>query len=260
MARPLKTLIAEDEQIGRRVLREELELLPGIAIVGEAEDGADALRQIRELEPDLVFLDLNMPLMSGFDVVRNLSGSRLPVIVVVTAYHEHAIEAFEAGAIDYLLKPVGADRLQKAVERARSLLNKPLEVAENVAKIASLEKRDKANPPRKLVGRVGRDYFLVDQDDVIAVQVERELVWLVTAERRLLTKHALRALELGLLNSCFERVHRNALVNINHVRKISPLASRRWILTLSNELQLVVSKRQAHNIRRILENQTEARS
>lgn len=146
MGRALKTLIAEDEQIGRKVLREELEVLPEITIVGEAEDGADALRQIRELEPDLVFLDLNMPVMNGFEVVRNLSGSRLPVIVIVTAYHEHAIQAFEAGAIDFLLKPVGAERLQKAVDRARSLLNRPLELAENIAKIASLEKRDKAPP------------------------------------------------------------------------------------------------------------------
>jgi len=257
MARALKTLIAEDEQIGRKVLREELERLPEIRVIGEAEDGADALRQIRELEPDLVFLDLNMPLMNGLDVVGNLSGSRLPVIVIVTAYHEHAIEAFEAGAIDYLLKPVGAERLQRAVDRARSLLDKPLEVVEKIAKIASL---DKAAAPRKLVGRVGRDYFLVDQEDVLAVQVERELVWLVTAERRLLCNQALRVVESGLRNSSFERVHRNALVNVNHVRKISPLVSRRWILTLSNELQVVVRKRQAHNIRRILESQAEVRS
>jgi two-component system LytT family response regulator len=138
MARALKTLIAEDEQIGRKVLREELELLPEITLVGEAEDGADALRQVREFEPDLVFLDLNMPIMNGFEVVQNLSGSRVPVIVIVTAYHKHAI--------DFLLKPVGAERLQKAVDRARSLLNRPLEAAENIAKIASLEKRDKAPP------------------------------------------------------------------------------------------------------------------
>jgi two-component system, LytTR family, response regulator len=260
MARTLKTLIVEDEQIGRKVLREELELLPEMSVVGEAEDGADALRKIRDLQPDLVFLDLNLPIMNGFDVLQNLSGSRLPVIVIVTAYHEHAIQAFEAGAIDYLLKPVGAERLQKAVERARGLVNKPLEVAENIVKIASLEKPDKAVPPRKLIGRVGRDYFLVNLDEILAVQVERELVWLVTGERRLLSNLTLRVLESGLQNSSFERVHRNALVNINHVRKISPLESRRWILTLSNELQLIVSKRQAHNIRRVLESKTAFRS
>src|SRR5450432_2846910 len=102
MDRALKILIADDEQVARRVLREELELLPDVTVVGEAEDGRQALDQILDLRPDLVFLDLQMPVMGGFEVVRNLSGTRLPVIVIVTAFHQHAIEAFEAGAIDYL--------------------------------------------------------------------------------------------------------------------------------------------------------------
>ena len=252
MARVLKTLIADDEEIGRKVLREEIELLPELTIVGEAANGTEALRQIRELEPDLVFLDIQMPLMGGLEVVRSLSGSHLPVVVIVTAYQEHAIDAFESGAIDYLLKPVSAARLKKAVERARKLVNKPLDVAENLAKMASAPESGGAPAPRKLVGRTGRDYFLLDIDEVLAVQVERELVWLVTAERRFLSSQPLRALEEGLRNSSFQRVHRNALVNVNHVRKISPVTSRRWILTLSNDAQLVVSKRQVHNIRRLL--------
>jgi len=253
MARVLKTLIADDEEIGRKVLREELELLPELTIVGEAANGAEALQKIRELDPDLVFLDVQMPLMGGLEVVRNLSGSHLPVVVIVTAYQEHAIEAFESGAIDYLLKPVSAARLNKAVERARSLVNKPLDVAENLARIASTPESGRASMPRKLVGRTGRDYFLLDIDEVLAVQVERELVWLMTRERRFLSSQPLRALEAGLRNSPFQRVHRNALVNVNHVRKISPVTSRRWVLTLSNDTQLVVSKRQVHNIRRLLD-------
>ncbi|HTS51568.1 MAG TPA: LytTR family DNA-binding domain-containing protein [Bryobacteraceae bacterium] len=252
MARVLKTLIADDEEIGRKVLREEIELLPELTIVGEAANGAEALRQIRELQPDLVFLDIQMPLMGGLEVVRNLNGSHLPVIVIVTAYQEHAIDAFESGAVDYLLKPVSSARLKRAVERACKLANKPLDVAENLAKIASTPESGRSSTPRKLVGRTGRDYFLLDIDEVLAVQVERELVWLVTAERRFLSSQPLRTLEAALRNSPFQRVHRNALVNVNHVRKISPVTSRRWILTLSNDTQLVVSKRQVHNIRQLL--------
>jgi two-component system LytT family response regulator len=252
MGRVLKTLIADDEEIARKVLREELELLPDLALVGEAENGTEALRQIRELAPDLVFLDLHMPVMGGLEVVRNLSGSNLPAVVVVTAYHQHAIEAFEAGAIDYLLKPVSAPRLRKAVDRARSLLQRPLDAAENLAKLAAADAAGQAGS-RKLIGRAGRDYSLLNVDDVLAVQVEQELVWLVTAERRFLSSQPLCTLEAGLRNSSFRRVHRNALVNVNHVRKISPLTSRRWILTLSNDEQFVVSKRQVHNIRRLLE-------
>ena len=115
----MKTLIVDDEPIARRVLREELETFPEVAVVGEAENGKQALRQIAELQPDLVFLDLHMPVMGGFEVVQKLGGGPLPIIVIVTAYDQHAIEAFEAGAIDYLLKPVSEARLQKAIERAR---------------------------------------------------------------------------------------------------------------------------------------------
>jgi len=252
VSRVLKTLIADDEQIGRKILREELDLLPEVDVVAEAENGADALRLIQELAPDLVFLDLQMPLMNGFEVVQKLSGSHLPAIVIVTAYHQHAIQAFEAGAIDYLLKPVSAVRLQQAVERARGLLSRPLEMAEHLARIAAAGDANGTAAPRKLIGRLGRDYFLLDAREVLAMLAEKELVWLVTAEARFLSHQSLRALEQGLRNSSFQRVHRNAIVNVDHVRRISPLSNRRWILTLSNDTQLVASKRQAHNIRKLL--------
>ena len=129
----MKTLIVDDEPIARRVLREELETVPEVVIVGEAENGRQALQQIAELQPDLVLLDLQMPVMGGFEVVRKLGGGHLPVVVIVTAFDQHAIEAFEAGAVDYLLKPVGEERLRKAVERAGRLRKNPLEVANEVA-------------------------------------------------------------------------------------------------------------------------------
>ncbi len=253
MNRAIKTLIADDELIARRVLREELELLPDVIVVGEAEDGRQALQQIVDLQPDLVFLDLQMPGMGGFEVVRNLSGSRLPVIVIVTAFHEYAIEAFDAGAIDYLLKPVSEARLKKAVERAKNLIGKPLEIAENLAKIVGAADPASSSVRRKLVGRAGREYFLLDTSEVLALQAEGELVWIVTPKRRYLASQTLRSLEAGLPPLSFQRVHRNAIVNIDHVRKVSSLTSHRWLLTLINDLELVVSKRQAHNIRRLLE-------
>src|SRR5580700_7535449 len=131
--RVMKTLIVDDEPIARRVLREELGAFPEIQIVGEAENGKQALQQIADLKPDLVFLDLQMPVMGGFEVVRKLGGGHLPIIVIITAFDQHAIEAFEAGAVDYLLKPVGEERLRKAVERARNLHKNPLDVANEVA-------------------------------------------------------------------------------------------------------------------------------
>jgi DNA-binding LytR/AlgR family response regulator len=251
--RPIKTLIVDDEPVARNLLREELERLPEIAILGEAANGREALQKIGKLKPDLVFLDLQMPVMSGFEVVRGLTGSCLPIVVIVTAFDQHAIQAFEAGAIDYLLKPVSEARLQKAVARAKGLINRPVEIADQVAKIASVSTPSNPIKSRKVVGRSGADYVLLDADEVLAFQAERELVWIITARQRLPATQSLRAIEERLGEPQFQRVHRNALVNVNHVRKLSSLSSQRWCITLSNALQLIVSKRQAHKIREILQ-------
>jgi two-component system, LytTR family, response regulator len=254
----VKTLVVDDEGIARRVLKDELDLIPGIQLIGEADNGRDALSLILNAKPDLVFLDLQMPVMSGFDVIRNLGGTHLPAIVIVTAYHQHAIQALDAGAVDYLLKPVRGERLQQAVDRARRMLGKPSEIARELARITSAETtpQEAAAPlpiaPLKLVGRIGREYFLLNMDEVLALQAEGELVWMITAKRKYLANKTLRALELRL-PAAFQRIHRSAIVNVKHVQKMSALTSNRWLMTLVNEMEFVVSKRQAQYIRRIIE-------
>jgi DNA-binding LytR/AlgR family response regulator len=249
----ISTLIVDDEPVARRLLREELEIFGEIDVIGEAANGREALQQITLLKPDLVFLDLQMPVMSGFEVVRGLGGAHIPVVVIVTAFDQHAIQAFEAGAVDYLLKPVAEDRLRKAVERAKVLLHRPIDIVNRVATIASVGAPEHPTRNRKVVGRTGADYVLLDADEVLAFQAERELVWIITAKQRLLATQTLRGIEGRLDGTQFQRVHRNAIVNVNHVRKLTALSSQRWYLTLSNSLQLVVSKRQAHKIRQILQ-------
>ena len=251
-ARVMKALIVDDEPIARRVLREELELFPEVMIVGEAGDGKDALEKIARLQPEVVFLDLQMPVMSGFEVVRNLTGPKLPVIVIVTAFDEHAIEAFESGAIDYLLKPVSEVRLRTAVERAQNLVGRPGEIAAHLDRIALAPSAQGAIQTRRVIGRNGEEYFLLDLDEILAFQADRELVWIVTAKQRLLATQSLRTIAERLAEPQFQRVHRNAIVNVNHIRKMSALSSQRWLITLSNALQIIVSKRQAHNIRQLL--------
>ena len=249
----MKTLIVDDEPIARRVLAEELEAFPEVAVAGEASNGREALLKMAELKPDLVFLDLQMPVMSGFEVIQNLQNAPPPVVVIVTAFDQHAIRAFEAGAVDYLLKPVGAARLAKAVERARLLQRRPADAAGELARLASTAETANPTPSRKIVGRLGEEYHLLDTDEVLAFQAERELVWIITAKQRLLATQPLHAIEERLGGSQFRRVHRNAIVNVSHVRKLSALSSQRWLMTLSNSLQLIVSKRQAHSIRDILQ-------
>ncbi len=120
---------------------------PDVEVVGEADNGKDALLRIEQLKPDLVLLDLQMPVMGGFEVARNLAGEHAPVVVIVTAFDQHAIQAFEAGAVDYLLKPVNQARLRTAVERARNMRGHPLEIADRVARIAAATRCAKEAPP-----------------------------------------------------------------------------------------------------------------
>ena len=247
----IRTLIVDDEPIARKILRDELGAFKDVEIIGEADNGQEALRLIEELRPDLVFLDLRMPLMGGFEVIR-LRGNILPAFIIVTAYDQHAIEAFEAGAIDYLLKPVSRNRLQKALERARALRGNKRQLAENAAKLAEATVPATLPPARKVVGRSGEEYFLLDVSDILAFQAEGELVWIITAKNRFLATQSLRKIQTHLKDPSFQRVHRNAIVNVNHVRKMSSMSSQRWLLTLSNSQQLMVSKRQARTLRDIL--------
>ena len=248
---PLRTLIVDDEPIARQVLREELELIDGVEVMGEADNGAKALDQIARYRPDLVLLDLQMPAMSGFEVVSGIRrGSHMPVIVIVTAYDSYAVQAFEAGAIDYLLKPVGQERLRQAVERASRVSGR--QAVERLAQLQEIAAHAPGPRARKIVGKVGEEYFLLDAGEIFAFQAEGELVWITTAQKKYRATQSLKAIEQRLGRSNFERIHRNALINVDHVRKMSALSSQRWLITLSNVQEFIASKRRAHGVRQFL--------
>src|ERR1017187_3906313 len=248
---PLKTLIVDDEPIAREVLREELELIDGVEVIGEADNGAKALDQIARHRPDLVLLDLQMPAMSGFEVVSGIRrGSHMPVIVIVTAYDSYAVKAFEAGAIDYLLKPVGQERLRQAVERASRVSGR--QAVERLAQLQEVAAPASGPRPRKVVGKVGEEYFLLDAAEIVAFQAEGDLVWIFTARKKYLATQSLKVIEQRLGHGNFERSHRNALINVDHGRKMSALSSQRWLITLSNDQEFIASKRRAHAVRQLL--------
>jgi DNA-binding LytR/AlgR family response regulator len=248
---PLRTLIVDDEPIARMVLREELASFDDVEIVGEADNGAVALEKISADHPDLVLLDLQMPEMGGLEVVRNLKrGTHMPVIVIVTAYDKYALQAFDAGAVDYLLKPVAEERLAEAVERARRLTER--EAAARIAQIQEIAEHTAIPQPRRIVGRIGEEYFLLSADDIYAFQADGDMVWIVTAKKKYLASQNLKVLDQRLRNTSFRRIHRNALVNVDHVRKMSALSSQRWLITLANNQEFIASKRQAGSIRQLL--------
>ncbi len=250
----LRALIVDDEPIARQILREELEVLASVDVVGEAENGEAALTLLDSKSPDVMFLDIQMPVMNGFELLSRMHGGRMPVVVMVTAYDQHAIRAFEAGAIDYLLKPVSQERLTQAVDRASRLHRSPLQVAERVAALQEISglASGGGQQPRKVVGRLGEEYFLLNLGEILAFQAEGDVTWIVTAKQRYYAAHTLRAIEERLSHSAFRRIHRNTLININQVRKMSMITSQRWLVTLNNGDEFVVSKRQAKNVREVL--------
>lgn len=249
----LRTIIVDDEQIARNVLREELEQIPGLAVIGEADNGRSALSIIEQNAPDLVFLDLQLPDLGGFEVIHNLNQKPSPpIVVVVTAFDQYAITALEAGAIDYVLKPAGEARLAQAVERARRLRQSPPEVAAQLRKIEEVIEPVAKGWSRKIVGKTRDEYVLLDASEVFAFKAEGELVWIITANKKYQATHTLAALQQRLNNTSFRRIHRNALVNTDHIRKMSSMSSQRWLVTLGNNLEFIVSKRQANSVRQLL--------
>lgn len=237
----MKILIADDEPVARQVLRELLDEIPGTVVVGEAASGAESVELARSLRPDVILLDLQMPGMHGFEAARHFPPSRLPVVIFVTAFQQHALEAFDAGAVDYVLKPVRKERLEAALNKAQARLP-----GTNVTAAAP------AIEPRKIVGRLGNDLHLLDPSEVVAFQAEGDVVYIITANRRYYASHSLKSLEEKLPAHRFRRVHRSTIINTDQIRKISPLSSKRWLLRMSNGMDVVVSKRLAAVIREAL--------
>lgn len=233
----MRALIADDEPVARQILREQIEEIGGVSVVGEASNGLEAVELIDRLRPDVVLLDLQMPGLDGFSVARQLKAGHRPAVIFVTAYDRHALEAFDIGALDYLLKPVRRERLEAALHRVRQQT------------VPAAPPPKPAEPLRRIVGRLRTDLHMLDPNDVVAFQADGETVYILATSGRYLANHTLKALEERLPAPQFRRVHRKTIINTNHIRKISPLSSKRWLLSMSNGLEVIVSKRMAGAIR-----------
>lgn len=250
--RGMRTLIVDDEPLARKILREELEVQDSIEIIDEAENGEAALLKISSSKPDIVFLDIQMPVMDGFELLEHLKGGHLPAIVMVTAYDQHAIKAFEAGAVDYLLKPISQQRLTQALERAKRIVGNPLQAAQNLVQLQEVLPTGARPKVQKIVGRLDDEFFLLNLGEVLAFQADGDVTWIITATQQYTAIQNLKTIEERLQNSSFCRIHRNALVDVEQIRKMSMITSQRWLVTLNNGKEFVVSKRQARSVRDVL--------
>ncbi len=254
----LRTVVVDDEQLAREELCFLLGQIPGVEVVAQAEDGPAALETIAEHTPDLVMLDVQMPGLTGFEVARRLvNGGTDAHLVFVTAYDRHAIEAFDVNAVDYLLKPVEAERLSTAVERVRKRMqtergSQP--PADNLDRVLQLLS-DRQNRRDQLAVKVGERFLLLQSDEVVHASVEDDVITVVTNSLSGTSNYrTLDELQARLDPEVFWRVHRSHLVNINKIREIVPWFSRNFILKMKDAKgsEIPVSRSQTKRLREYL--------
>jgi two-component system LytT family response regulator/two-component system response regulator LytT len=249
---PLTAVVADDEQLARDELCFLLGQLDGVTVVGQAANGVEALEEIAKRSPDVAFLDIQMPGLTGFEVARRLLQQGAgPGVVFVTAYDQRAIEAFEVNAVDYVLKPVDAARLQTAVARARSRKGQREPLAGQLDRLVRMMAGQKDRPDQVAV-KVNDRFVLVQADDIIHASVSEDSINIVTSQvAGTSNDRTLDELQARLDPDVFWRVHRSHLVNINKVKEIVPWFSRNYILRMKDAkaTEIPVSRSQTRRLR-----------
>lgn len=250
----LRVVIADDERPARSFLAAILRGFEDVKLVGEAENGAEAIEIIEREKPDLALLDLQMPEVDGLSVVRLLKKNRMPLFAFVTAYDEYAVRAFELNAVDYLLKPVDKSRLRQALNRAQERLEHAdlrMEAAARVdAAATSYEEAIKPALLDRIPIRQKDEIVLVPVKDIASIVAEGELLRLATVQNETYTlSYRLKDLEARLDPARFVRLGRGALANLEMLRRVSAMPGGTYVATLSNGQQLNISRLQGRILR-----------
>lgn len=237
MNRTLKAVLVDDEELARGYLRELLAPHPEIAIAAECSNGFEAVKAIAETAPDLLFLDVQMPKLDGFEVLELIEPSQAPVVIFVTAYDQYAMRAFDAHAVDYLLKPFGAPRFERALERALARLGE-----RRTLPLLAPEAREGGARPQRIVVKdgarvhvipIGKLDYVIAQDDYVALHSEG---------KSYLKQQPIAAMEALLDPAAFVRIHRSAIVNLERVARIEPYGKESRIAILADGTRLPVSR------------------
>ncbi len=263
----IRTLIVDDEPLARETLRVLLRADPEVDVVGECRSGPEAVDRTLELEPDLVFLDIQMPEMDGFDVLETLAveGVRIPTIVFVTAYDQYALRAFEVHALDYLLKPFDDERFERALERAKLELSRRQDAA-MASRIEALladhraaaegeesavgEERE--GPVERFVVRSSGRIHFVDVGEVDWVEAAGDYVRLHTGERSHLMRETMKELEDSLDPDVFVRIHRSTIVRIGFVKEIRTTGTGQYVVLLEDGTRRNLSRSGRRRLEEVL--------
>jgi two-component system, LytTR family, response regulator len=249
----IRLLIVDDEPLARRRLRDILGARRDIEIVGEAENGADAVTQIENLRPDLVLLDVQMPDLDGFGVLRMVNLDLLPLVIFTTAFDQYAVDAFEVSAIDYVLKPIRRHRLEQAIEKAKARLSADEAVSNGVGEFLETIKPHRAAYIQRLPVRSQNRIIILPVDQITSLRIDRGLVIVVTEQGEFWTKYTTFTELEGLLDpELFLRVHRQVIVNLSHVREVASFDKHAARLTLTGGQQVVVSRSNLKVVREML--------
>jgi two-component system response regulator LytT len=259
---PINTVIVDDERPARDELAFLLKAFPEVNLVAQGKNGIEALALIKEHDPDLVFLDVQMPGLDGFGVIKKLVERKLrvPQIVFATAFDNYAIQAFEVNAVDYVLKPVDKSRIAKAVARAKKMIEantSPVERLENlVGQLgAAAAPSTKNTQPVKLLLKSQARMFLVDAEDIIYASIQDGAITLFARDAEGISNYrTIEELQDSLDSDVFWRAHRSYLVNINHIKEVVPWFKSSYMLKMNDKRQseIPVARAQTKRLREII--------
>ena len=256
----LKTLIVDDESLARRGLVHRLKNIEDIEIVGEARNGREALKLIEEKKPDLVFLDIQMPGVSGFEVVQQLDVETMPIILFLTAYDEYAVRAFEVNALDYILKPIEEERLHQVLDKVRANLSQKRAVkhkrlllklvsnisGESINSFEELQGKDVSSlaqkEPSRLAIRDGGKTTWVNQDDIEWIDAAGDYMCVQAKGVTYIMRKTMKDLEKELDGSILQRIHRSTIVNVHQVREMESHINGEYFLTLESGHRVKLSR------------------
>jgi len=256
MNTPINTLIVDDEKPARDELAFLLKSFPEVSLVGQGKNGLEAVALIKEHNPDLVFLDVQMPGLDGFGVIQRLMDRkvRLPHIVFATAYESYAVQAFEVNAVDYILKPFDKQRLARAVQRARRILGAEHSPAERLETLVNQLGNRSDQPVKLLVKSQGR-LLLVDAEDMVCASIEDGTITICTRDLEGTSNYrTIEDLSEALDSERFWRAHRSHLVNIDHIKEVLPWFKSSYLLKMADKRQseVPVSRAQTKRLRELL--------